>query len=985
MVLRFPSPELLRQVLAEASLPIGMQPARAGSDRQGNIWIEPAEPLGRAALKKLQKLGVDVREDGAARLNENIHCWHALVPIERRPQGVPHEGDFLFEVSGDRLPAVIAEMRRLGCQHCGLRWLEEGMALLRVAGPPYLSVLRAGETDCHDFHAYRQESPGLWVEIGHVHPLAAVLPVPSGQLVLIRAPRRCRILDDEPFDDLGNRDALPIPASDAGWNDAAIDTRLSMPLRLARSGVADAAELWVLEADGRRQLQQLIEQIDDRLAAQLAVATAERAGHELLVLRQQAKRTLAPLFVLDGLACCSYLKLPHLFIPCGMRLQPVPRRDLVRKLFPSEDDRITWLRPDGAGRFVPESLATRAFRPLEEWIEYQRQGTVSLSPLGYSAAFELPVFSVAEEAAARRPPPERPKRQKVRLDQVEVETEVEVTPVVAPPVAPVVMEVQSESAPGDLHVERFSNEELTRRLAEIQQAFIELQFPLDAPERQGLWREMATLNAVLGHSGDSALAWAYAIWDIAEVPAEQAEAWLRSAPPLDAGQLDADPPEAATLLTLVAYLVHGAHAQHPPDAAQLRLWQRVLEKHEAALPVRLAWLAHSALFKLTGGDALTLARARDRILERLFQHGLRVELDLPTFLRFSGKIGQDRLVAVREHLLRLHKLVRTWLGKHPRAPFTRHYADLCFAYGLARLGATVDCEKLLQTAAKIKNEDELHGWLVDAYTQRIRQALRGEPRGQPLPGPLVERLDSMTAQGGMARYKGDRIRRYSRILEPHEKIDPIARRYAEHFSEEIDRELNALSALTDGAELWPRLGGVLEDKKRAYRPYRGVILARALELAPRVGEEFARHVLGRVVPALADLADAADVQVQILEKGIFLAAHYDQGPYLLSFVERFEQILAAGTAQIQKLEPLLGQLFLGLRKFGMRDLVGQLLERVTGLILAGHNLKQLRQLLARQAGQGLLKRSDAGAQLLATWQALLHVAEGWLYFGQEEQ
>ena len=105
----------------------------------------------------------------------------------------------------------------------------------------------------------------------------------------------------------------------------------------------------------------------------------------------------------------------------------------------------------------------------------------------------------------------------------------------------------------------------------------------------------------------------------------------------------------------------------------------------------------------------------------------------------------------------------------------------------------------------------------------------------------------------------------------------------------------ALTGLTDRDELARRLSVLLVDKKKAYRPYRGVILARALELSARLGEEFARTVLNRVMPGLADLADSPEAQVLILEKGLYLAAHYDQAPFATTFVERFLKLLSASS------------------------------------------------------------------------------------------
>ncbi len=103
--------------------------------------------------------------------------------------------------------------------------------------------------------------------------------------------------------------------------------------------------------------------------------------------------------------------------------------------------------------------------------------------------------------------------------------------------------------------------------------------------------------------------------------------------------------------------------------------------------MRVAWLAWSALATLSRGDVLTLARARDRLLERLHQNGLSRDLDMPYFLRFTGDGAGDRARLARDHLLQLHEEARAWVDRGSMTgPHTAALADLVFAFGLARLG-----------------------------------------------------------------------------------------------------------------------------------------------------------------------------------------------------------------------------------------------------------------------------------------------------------
>src|SRR5439155_1016973 len=97
--------------------------------------------------------------------------------------------------------------------------------------------------------------------------------------------------------------------------------------------------------------------------------------------------------------------------------------------------------------------------------------------------------------------------------------------------------------------------------------------------------------------------------------------------------------------------------------------QTYLQMNERALPVRAAWLAWSAWAKAAGGDVLTLARARDRLLARLLDQGLNPEADLPAFLRFAGRPDADlhRSVCgwVEERRIQLQKWLADQLKTDP--------------------------------------------------------------------------------------------------------------------------------------------------------------------------------------------------------------------------------------------------------------------------------------------------------------------------------
>ena len=133
----------------------------------------------------------------------------------------------------------------------------------------------------------------------------------------------------------------------------------------------EPAELWVLRGgDGIAQVDEFVQNADEQLLARLAFAVGDKNGERIIVLRVRPSRQSAPVVVLGGIGYRPHLRLPNLFLPCSTRLHPPLRRDVVAKLLAGDPKQITWLHPGSDGRFVPETLADAAFRPLHDWLDY---------------------------------------------------------------------------------------------------------------------------------------------------------------------------------------------------------------------------------------------------------------------------------------------------------------------------------------------------------------------------------------------------------------------------------------------------------------------------------------------------------------------------------------------------------------------------------------------------------------------------------------
>src|SRR5207302_7587386 len=115
-------------------------------------------------------------------------------------------------------------------------------------------------------------------------------------------------------------------------------------------------------------------------------------------------------------------------------------------------------------------------------------------------------------------------------------------------------------------------------------------------------------------------------------------------------------------------------------------------------------------------------------------------------------------------------------------------------------------------------------------------------------------------------------------------------------------------------------------------------------------------------------------QAGLLEKGLFVAAHFDRKDAIQGLIGRFTKLLQSqrgNAGAIGTLDTLAEHSFRGLRKLGMREEIDVLLRRMADAILDGQDVARFE-----------VKSDRNGAVAL---RALLHVAGGWLYFGRERQ
>jgi hypothetical protein len=1041
MILKFPDLDTLRLSITSGAVPsaVALAPAVACCDDQNHVWVETALPLSRVVQSRIREIGVQLCKTNGGANPVAVGCWPEILPL--RPDAAPIERleqtPILFDVpSQNDLGRLIIEILRLGNDRQSFRWLESktgvGRGLLRVVGPPYYSLLRAIDRDGQTSapRAYRERVAGVWVEVGWAHPLADHLKPPPGKLLLVASPREWTWIADEPFRDVYEVMEFLLPDGPLEWREGTLEGKVRTPLSLTPAGSTDGAELWVLRDEPVTELNRFVQNADDSMLHRLAFAVCDNGNGIAIVLRIRPSRLPPPELTLRGEAYKSYLKMSNLFLPAGKGLHPPLRRDMVRKLLADDPAKVFWLAPLGGGAFRPETLLEDAFRPLMDWVDYVLDHEQeALHAWVQATQFDFESFVCHEDAPAqpKKPSAERPRTGRKKGGGAKDAAETPAIPMIEYADKSRRRDVEKEEITEAFTVEEAEPDVLRRQLRKLEEQFTALEGGLDAPERQAMWPRLANLNAAVGAPEEAGICWLHALWGRENVSEEWAWQWFcaeaavvpvrpesgwrnhswasRLSTATDKGRdIDSDDleklltlpePAAADVRGLAAYVVWALRRQTPPQAIQNRLnaLHSFLEAHEKLLPVRAAWLAWSHLSR---GDVLALARARDRLLERLFHNGLRPEQDLPAFLRCAGQTTSQRFRGLGQWLSLMAEKAREWIGKQgPEwttqacTPRTREYSDLLFAYGLARLGERDACLQLRDRASRVLGEEDVaHFMLLQGFTYRIQQALDGKTSGGPLPSQMLDDLEKLRADRKAQKehnpeapdyaYMVERMRELSRVFEPHQKVDPY--RHLTAIASPLDAALATLPDVAEKAEAVNRVQRLLKGvpKGDRGRKDRNRVVRAGLDLAPRVGEEFARAMLDEAVTlydAQAGTSDPnllVDQVVPLLEKSLFVAAHFDSAEHIPPLVTRFRALLQAqqDAPELRTLDAVANQCFRGLRKLGMRDEVNQLLHQTAGAVLRGQDL------------------NDAGALHDARGSALrslLYVAAGWLHFGQERQ
>lgn len=841
--------------------------ARRANDIDGGVVIE-ASPTDAPGL-----IAAGLEPTQAPTRWEIAPCWPALLPLEAAPEPRPPLGELLFITDTPGFAVLAGELLRLGCDRVSVCATDAGVAC-RVPDPPYFVVLRALGPD-PAVRAYAQISAQVWVRLGWQHPRANLIDAPQGTHLLIDR-ETWRSLPDGPWTDVHQHLDVQFEATDTPAP-RALDARLQVQLRLVPAPVLAPPIAWMLTTDAAAQLDALVTTLPEAVIQRLMFLVAGEGDEPRIILRARLGSGHPPSLDVRGRDYVRYHGVPNLLVPRGSSVDPPLRLGRLRSLLAPDPQQWVLLEPDAeGGGFTPIAVPEDAFSPLVDWVDYViGRASAQLDPWLVDARFDFDAFVAMDvewsdgprTARTPKPPPLPP-----QVDAPETPTRrTRRDPVVAPTPRP---------APPPPPAAPLTLSEAQVAVADAEAAFCALTLPHDDAARAPHWTRLAQLEHRTGREREAGLCWSHALWITPpDARAALAAQWVKTAP-----KRLKSPPTAEQLRGLVARILAGTPASEAD--------QRVLTEHADLLDLRAWWLARKTLAERSQ-DRLALMQARDHVFDRL-RGGLPLAANVPTFIRMHGVAdghGTEELAAALGTLV--PRYLKTKRARNPMetAPhLTEGYVRLCVAWGHARLGQTDHARAERATALKrITPMDGVHGLCVALFDARLQQALSGRPPGAPLPPQIQTRREALSR---IDRYKADRMRELSRILDPRRTFDPFElyqRADAHPFGDAFAR---VLGRPTPGA-VAEGLDAIFKANPTDKRSLLGVI-----DVLGTLPENLSVPRLRAVVSQTKALPP--DVAVEVLESGAVLAAALDRH----DLVDEALKLLAAPAKALAAADPV---------------------------------------------------------------------------------
>ncbi|MGZ3423532.1 MAG: hypothetical protein ACXVEE_37065 [Polyangiales bacterium] len=938
--LRFEDEDVLLVALSAGWIPPEVAAAPAWVSRaEDSLIVAPSVAITDAALKALALKGV---ERCTLKGGNEVQAWAEAVALRRLASAGLDAGTVTFLLPRtEQIAGTAAEILRLGCDRQEVRVIGE-RALLRVIAPPFHALGRALDR-VDGVRAYRQIADRVLVEIGYEHPLERRLRPREGSVLLL-SPEGWELVADGPFEDLLAHVELSIAKEPKAHGKAAAIPRIVVPLKLSRAAKRAAPSLWLVAGDAVEEVERFVRSAPDEVIGRyLFAATDEPSPRVLLRRRPDARDAGEPSVRAEAFS--AHPQIPHLFVPTDATIEPPLRHERLRALVAPDPSAVTWIAREG---FAVERIADSAFQPLAELVDYLvDRAAPTLEAWVRSVTFDFESFVVDDARPVEREPAEKaPAKTGKKKKAPEPEPE--------PVRAPQARARAKEQPVANIEPVTLPTSEAAQALAATEAEFLASDAPADDPARTQLWVRLGQLNAALNRTREAAHGFVHAIWESrGEEARALGRAWAGAETAIDLPKVIArETPSSEEIRAVAAALVS------LPDDAKIDFGQvaRFLDRNDGALDVRTMWLARSGAAK-RAGDKLMLARARDRALARLAR-GLSVERDVPTFLRFLGQSREaqsaERLSAELEGLLgRSAAAPRTRSAVEAKPEMTRAYVEHSIAYGLARLGSNDRARAIAREAQKkLDAKDPVHGFLVRAYGARIEQAIAGEGAHAALPAKIAAELNDLER---FLRYKVDRLRQASQILEPLERLDPIGA-FQRADADPRGDAFAPLRSLDNGDAIANALDGIVAKSLKETPENKARAFDAALDFLPQIPEPRAIAIAERVLANVADVPPLP--RAQLYEEVLRVGGHFGEARLVRSSLDALEPLVRTfDDSNVEGLAQLLGGAVRALRRVGLREDAIGLLSSVSK-IARGDSIPTVVAQVQVAGGLAVLGRDD---------------------------
>ncbi len=658
----------------------------------------------------------------------------------------------------------------------------EGL-LVRILSPHYYLVAWCAEVQ-RGIQVYypMTGARGIYLPWGHEHPLAALwrqaweyagkgwllFDVGGGQR-LIQPPAWRSIYDLAEFE-------LEL-AGEVRWRGLpGPERRFTVCLTPQPRHVPAEPDLVLLRDDEREQLERFLATAAEEEVSRLRVAVLDDGeGGQLYLVQAARRRDRDTIGLFTGLGLAAFRGMEELYLPVDLTLEPPLRRDRYRNLLELKADALTLLLPLAKGGPLQRiTVPRKSFRPLDALVDHLAtfEG-VSIASLLERSPLDLGRYKLARPARPLAPARQR-ERQRRNMPARTPEAEAEGQRDPAGKRRRRGRRLGGGSGGADETADR-PGVPPDRAAMALRQAEIEREIIRRGGD-EAAWTELMQIREAYGEKGAAARCAMEAIWSglfpgAAPEP-DSAGAPQRLLPHLQrlVQGVDADEPMPAAVAAMAtAARLHGEQAPKRSQVVRLASW-----RPDAALPIKVRWLARRDIWRLTG-DQRAVEAAREDLLTQLNERGL-AEADTPGFIKirlhqdFVAEQDGDSDARLLRHLGGNMDIVEEGLDEM-RLPGVRAAARASLARLLTTRGHHAAAQAQLEQARGETSRSSAEDEVWPLWVRYAEEAIRGHMDNGSMPR-VWSAGEGMTDH--LRRVLGDRLEAFWLGLAGRQSVPDMA-------------------------------------------------------------------------------------------------------------------------------------------------------------------------------------------------------------------